>query len=78
MWTLPPPVEGQLNRKLRIATLTVTDSDGETRGSGTGGAGAETSRYYGESEELLGKYGVYVGNSGGRSWPVGSLKPNGE
>jgi serine/threonine protein kinase/formylglycine-generating enzyme required for sulfatase activity len=39
-------------------------------------AGAETSRYYGVSEELLGKYGVYVGNSGGLSWPVGSFKPN--
>jgi serine/threonine protein kinase/formylglycine-generating enzyme required for sulfatase activity len=40
-------------------------------------AGAKTSRYYGESEELLGKYGVYVGNSSGRSsWPVASLKPN--
>ncbi len=24
----------------------------------------------------LGKYGWYVGNAGGRSWPVGSLKPN--
>jgi formylglycine-generating enzyme required for sulfatase activity len=39
-------------------------------------AGAMTSRYYGESAELLGKYAVYIGNSGGRSWPVGSLKPN--
>jgi formylglycine-generating enzyme required for sulfatase activity len=39
-------------------------------------AGAVTSRYYGESEELLGKYGWYVGNAGGRSRPVGSLKPN--
>jgi formylglycine-generating enzyme required for sulfatase activity len=26
--------------------------------------------------ELLGKYGVYVGNSGGHSWPVGSKQPN--
>src|SRR5262249_54429099 len=40
-------------------------------------AGVETNRYYGESEELLGKYGVYSGNSRDhRSWPVGSLKPN--
>jgi serine/threonine protein kinase/formylglycine-generating enzyme required for sulfatase activity len=39
-------------------------------------AGAVTNRYYGESEELLGKYGVYVGNSGGSIWPVGRLKPN--
>jgi formylglycine-generating enzyme required for sulfatase activity len=39
-------------------------------------AEAVTSRYYGESVELLGKYGWYIGNSGGRSRPVGSLKPN--
>jgi serine/threonine protein kinase/formylglycine-generating enzyme required for sulfatase activity len=35
-----------------------------------------TSRYYGESEELLAKYGWYLGNSEERMWPVGSLKPN--
>jgi len=39
-------------------------------------AEAGTSRYYGDSEELLGKYGWYLKNSGERSWPVGSLKPN--
>ncbi len=39
-------------------------------------AGATTSRYYGESEELLGRYGWCAKNSGDRSWPVGSLKPN--
>jgi formylglycine-generating enzyme required for sulfatase activity len=39
-------------------------------------AGAVTSRYYGESEELLGKYGWYVSNADNRSWPVGSKKPN--
>jgi formylglycine-generating enzyme required for sulfatase activity len=39
-------------------------------------AGAVTARYYGESEELLGKYGWYVVNSQERSWPVGSKKPN--
>ena len=39
-------------------------------------AGAVTSRYYGQSEELLPKYGWYLKNSGDRSWPVGSLKPN--
>jgi formylglycine-generating enzyme required for sulfatase activity len=39
-------------------------------------AGTMTSRYYGESEELLGKYAWYLGNSGNRSWPVASLKPN--
>jgi formylglycine-generating enzyme required for sulfatase activity len=38
-------------------------------------AGALTSRYYGESEELLGRYAWYMNNS---RWllPSGSLKPN--
>ena len=39
-------------------------------------AGAVTSRYYGESKELLGKYAQHVFNSRNRPWPVGSLKPN--
>ena len=39
-------------------------------------AGAATSRYYGESEELLPKYGWYKKNSAERTWPVGTLKPN--
>jgi serine/threonine protein kinase/formylglycine-generating enzyme required for sulfatase activity len=39
-------------------------------------AGTKTSRYYGECEELLAKYGWYAKNAGNRSWPGGSLKPN--
>ncbi len=39
-------------------------------------AGALTSRYYGETEELLAKYAWYFKNSQERTWPVGSLKPN--
>jgi serine/threonine protein kinase/formylglycine-generating enzyme required for sulfatase activity len=39
-------------------------------------AGAVTSRCYGDSEELLKHYAWYVRNANGRSWPVGSLKPN--
>jgi len=39
-------------------------------------AGALTSRYYGETEELLAKYAWYFKNSQVRTWPVGSLKPN--
>ena len=35
-----------------------------------------TSRYYGESEELLGKYGWYYKNSQKKSHPVAMLKPN--
>ena len=39
-------------------------------------AGALTSRYFGETDELLAKYAWYVKNGKERSWPVGSLKPN--
>jgi formylglycine-generating enzyme required for sulfatase activity len=39
-------------------------------------AGALTSRYYGESEDLLSKYAWYLKNSQEMTWPVGSLKPN--
>jgi formylglycine-generating enzyme required for sulfatase activity len=39
-------------------------------------AGAVTSRYYGETEELLPRYGWYSENAGERAWPVGSKKPN--
>jgi formylglycine-generating enzyme required for sulfatase activity len=39
-------------------------------------AGAVTSRYYGESEELLKNYAWYLENAKNRSWPVGGKKPN--
>jgi formylglycine-generating enzyme required for sulfatase activity len=39
-------------------------------------AGATTSRYYGESEELLGNYAWYAKNSGDLLQPVGRKKPN--
>jgi eukaryotic-like serine/threonine-protein kinase len=39
-------------------------------------AGAVTSRYFGETEELLPRYAWYVTNSQDRTWPVGSKKPN--
>jgi len=40
-------------------------------------AGAMTSRYYGDSEELLGKYARYIENSRGRGLVIGGkLKPN--
>src|SRR5262245_26268433 len=39
-------------------------------------AKAVTSRYYGEAEELLPKYGWYLGNSGDWTRPVGGKKPN--
>jgi formylglycine-generating enzyme required for sulfatase activity len=39
-------------------------------------AGAVTSRYYGEREELLEKYAWCSKNARERTWPVGSKKPN--
>jgi serine/threonine protein kinase/formylglycine-generating enzyme required for sulfatase activity len=39
-------------------------------------AGAVTSRYYGQTDELLGKYAWHLQNASERAWPVGSLKPN--
>jgi eukaryotic-like serine/threonine-protein kinase len=39
-------------------------------------AGAVTSRYYGETEELLPRYAWCQKNSGERTWPVGGKKPN--
>jgi formylglycine-generating enzyme required for sulfatase activity len=39
-------------------------------------AGAVTSRFYGDPDELLVKYGWIVPNSHGRVHPVGRLKPN--
>jgi formylglycine-generating enzyme required for sulfatase activity len=39
-------------------------------------AGAVTSRYYGETTELLDKYGWYWDNAHERTWRVGSKKPN--
>ncbi len=39
-------------------------------------AGAGTSRFYGASPELLGRYAWYNANSQERAWPCGSLQPN--
>jgi formylglycine-generating enzyme required for sulfatase activity len=39
-------------------------------------AGTVTSRYYGLSTELLGKYARYQGNSHEHAWSCGSLLPN--
>ena len=39
-------------------------------------AGAVTSRYYGLTERLLGRYSWYFANSNDRAAPVGSLLPN--
>ncbi len=39
-------------------------------------AGAVTSRYFGETEDLLTEYVRYQKNSQDHTWPIGSLKPN--
>ena len=39
-------------------------------------AGALTSRCYGGADKLLGEYAWYRDTSNGRTWPVGTLKPN--
>jgi formylglycine-generating enzyme required for sulfatase activity len=39
-------------------------------------AGAVTRRSYGETDQLLAEYTWYASNSGGRTQPVGYLKPN--
>ena len=39
-------------------------------------AGAVTSRYYGLSVDLLGRYAWYLKNAQQRAWPCGSLQPN--
>jgi formylglycine-generating enzyme required for sulfatase activity len=39
-------------------------------------SGAATSRYYGSSVDLLGRYARYWQTSQGRAWPCGSLPPN--
>jgi serine/threonine protein kinase/formylglycine-generating enzyme required for sulfatase activity len=39
-------------------------------------AGAITSRYYGQSIDLLGRYAWYAGNSQNQAWPCGVTLPN--
>jgi eukaryotic-like serine/threonine-protein kinase len=39
-------------------------------------SGSVTSRYYGETETLLDKYAWYNGDSGDKTWPVGTKMPN--
>ncbi|HEV3237955.1 MAG TPA: formylglycine-generating enzyme family protein [Gemmataceae bacterium] len=84
-WCYEPNKEGKYEEGMRLAPDYLkrtgyrlpTEAEWEyaCRAEGT------TSRYYGESEDLLGKYAWYNINSsqpgvGNRSWPVGSLKPN--
>jgi formylglycine-generating enzyme required for sulfatase activity len=79
-WCYEPNAQGQyaqgMKLKAHYLSLTGYRLPTEAEWEFACRAGAETSRYFGESEELLGNYGVYTGNSGDRSWLVGSLKPN--
>jgi formylglycine-generating enzyme required for sulfatase activity/tetratricopeptide (TPR) repeat protein len=39
-------------------------------------AGSTSSRFFGSTDRLLGRYAWYVHNSSGRTWPGGQKKPN--
>jgi formylglycine-generating enzyme required for sulfatase activity len=70
-------IKGQVTRlKQKYLSLTGYRLPSEAEMEYATRAGAVTSRYYGETDELLPKYGRYEENSEGRTWPVGSKEPN--
>jgi formylglycine-generating enzyme required for sulfatase activity len=75
-WCYETNAEGQVKLREKYLSRTGYRLPTEAEMEYTNRAGAITTRFYGESEELLEKYGWYVPNSKGHRWPVGSLKPN--
>jgi formylglycine-generating enzyme required for sulfatase activity len=79
-WCYLPNPQGQFAEGMRLAPdylkRTGYRLPTEAEFEYTCRAGAATSRYYGDSDELLVKYAWYSGNAKERTWPVRSLKPN--
>jgi formylglycine-generating enzyme required for sulfatase activity len=75
-WCYETNAEGQLRLRESYLSRTGYRLPTESEMEYAIRAGAVTSRFYGESDELLEKYGWYQPNSKGRHWPVGILKPN--